>query len=162
MSSIKLAAQIRAHSKSISLPGKGGPRGAALVLIMMFGGMFSQVASAQYEGVGRQVGREIGRNVGGGGYGSGARIGDLIGGVVGSVLTRPLDESSRAAEQAKREEERARLDQERINLNNQRRLDQAAMVGREKAIREQAYEQQKEQGRLLRATPGGVVSGTYP
>jgi hypothetical protein len=128
--------------------------------------------TAQYENIGRQIGNEVGRNAGGGGNDSAARIAGLLGGVVGSVLTRPLDESARAAQEAKREEERARRDQERISINNQRRLDQAAMAGREKAIREQAYEQQRRvlqpghvaqegQSRWVRATPG-ASSSAYP
>jgi hypothetical protein len=123
-------------------------RSVALCLFSAAAAISSQDALAQYENIGRQVGRELGRSAGGG-----SRIGDLIGGAVGSVLTKPLDDSARAEEQDKRDQDRAKREQERINLNNQRRLDQAAMAGREKAIREQAYQQQIEQGRLSRANP---------
>jgi hypothetical protein len=115
--------------------------------------------TTQYENIGRQVGREVGRSAGS--SDSARRLGDLIGGVMGGAITRPLDESARASEMAKREEERAKREQERLNSNNQRRLDQAAMAGREKAIREQAYQQQIEQGRSNRHNSGGVAS-SYP
>ncbi len=114
--------------------------------------------TSQWENVGRQVGREAGRSAAGGGNDSSARLGDLIGGVVGAAMTRPIDDEAKAKEQARREAERAEREAARAAEANRRRLEQAEMAGRERAVREQAY--QAERGRWTRVTPGPAAG--YP
>lgn len=136
-------------------------RAPATLVLLAAAAMPMKEAAAwttQYENIGRQVGREVGRGATGGGNDSASRLGDLIGGVVGAAMTRPMDEEARAKEQARREAERAERDAARTAESNRRRLEQAEMAGREKAIREQAY--QTERGRLTR--PASSSSSAYP
>lgn len=108
--------------------------------------------SAQYGNIGREVGREIGRDATDGKRDGVARLAVLIGGAVGTAIAKPLDDRAKRQEEERKEALRHDRAQSREALANQRRLERAEMLGREKAIRENAYNKQ----RLLN---GGAV---YP